>query len=227
MKINAWLFLFFCALVADILFIRLQNQQLQFAAKPLLIPLLGFYFYSQTDTTAYPWLRKWTILSLFFSWAGDVLLMFQIRNEIFFLAGLSAFLLAHVFYIVVFHKIWVKENVKRNLWFLFIIVLYYAVLIGWLSPYLGDKKLPVRIYGLVISFMFLLAMHMLYINNKMAGRLMMIGALLFVISDSVLAINKFYHSFDYADIIIMLTYGFAQFLIVTGLIRYLKQTNSN
>ncbi|HMU44718.1 MAG TPA: lysoplasmalogenase [Chitinophagaceae bacterium] len=227
MKINTWVFLFFCVLVADILLIQLQEQQLQFAAKPLLIPLLGFYFYSQTDTTAFPWLRKWTIISLFFSWTGDVLLMFQNRNEIFFLAGLSAFLLAHVFYIVVFHQIWVKENIKRNLWFLFIIVLYYAVLIGWLSPYLGDKKLPVRIYGLVISFMFLLAMHMLYIHNKIAGKLMMIGALLFVISDSALAINKFYQSFEYADIIIMLTYGFAQFLIVTGLIRYLKQANSN
>ena len=79
-------------------------------------------------------------------------------------------------------------------------------LISWLSPYLGDMKLPVRIYGIVISFMFMLAMHMLFIKNKTAGKWMMIGALLFVISDSVLAINKFYQSFEaagyhyYADI---------------------------
>ena len=47
---------------------------------------------------------------------------------------------------------------------------------------------------------------------------MMTGALLFVISDSVLAINKFYQSFELAGIVIMLTYGFAQLFIIEGAI---------
>jgi uncharacterized membrane protein YhhN len=68
--------------------------------------------------------------------------------------------------------------------------------------------------------MFMLAMHMLYIRNKMPGRWMMIGALLFVISDSILAINKFYQSFEMANILIMLSYGFAQFYIVKGAAYY-------
>ena len=42
------------------------------------------------------------------------------------------------------------------------------------------------------------------------------GALLFVISDSVLAINKFYQPFEVAGVIIMLTYGLAQLFIVEG-----------
>jgi uncharacterized membrane protein YhhN len=49
---------------------------------------------------------------------------------------------------------------------------------------------------------------------------MMIGALLFVISDSILAINKFYQSFEMANILIMLSYGFAQFYIVKGAAYY-------
>ena len=49
---------------------------------------------------------------------------------------------------------------------------------------------------------------------------MMTGALLFVISDSLLAINKFYQPFSIADNLIMLTYGFAQFYIVTGAADY-------
>jgi len=50
---------------------------------------------------------------------------------------------------------------------------------------------------------------------------------LFVISDSVLAINKFYQPFEAANVIIMLTYGLAQLFIVTGAIRYLQSVNSH
>jgi uncharacterized membrane protein YhhN len=84
-------------------------------------------------------------------------------------------------------------------------------------------KLPVRIYGIVISFMLMLAMHMLFSKNKPAGRLMMTGALLFVISDSILAVNKFYQSFEIAGVVIVLTYGLAQLFIVEGAIRYVRR----
>ncbi len=91
----------------------------------------------------------------------------------------------------------------------------------FLSPYLGALKLPVRIYGIVISFMLMLAMHMLFIKNKIAGKWMMAGALLFIISDSALAINKFYQAFELADILVILTYGLAQLFIVEGASRYI------
>ena len=151
--------------------------------------------------------------------------MFQQKDKLFFLLGLSAFLVAHIFYIVFFHRVRIKENVKGNPWLLLIVVIYYAALITFLSPYLGDMKLPVRIYGIVISFMFMLAMHMLFIKNKIAGKWMMAGALLFVISDSVLAINKFYQSFEIAGVVIMLTYGLAQLFIVEGAIRYITSVD--
>ena len=50
---------------------------------------------------------------------------------------------------------------------------------------------------------------------------MMTGALLFVISDSVLAVNKFYYSFEWAGVVIMLTYGLAQLFICEGAIKYI------
>lgn len=147
--------------------------------------------------------------------------MFQQNDDLFFILGLSAFLIAHIFYIIFFHQLRVKENVKGNAWLLLLVVVYYAVLITLLSPYLHDMKLPVRVYALVISFMFMLAMHMLFIKNKIAGRWMMTGALLFVISDSVLAIDKFYQSFAIAGALIILTYGLAQLFIAEGAIKYI------
>jgi uncharacterized membrane protein YhhN len=154
-----------------------------------------------------------------------LLCSFQQNDQLFFLLGLSAFLIAHIFYVVFFHSVRVKEGVKGNLWLLVIVVIYYAVLITFLSPYLADMKLPVRIYGIVISFMFMLAMHMLFIKNKIAGQWMMTGALLFVISDSVLAVNKFYQSFELAGVVIMLTYGLAQLFIVEGAIKYITSAD--
>jgi len=71
--------------------------------------------------------------------------------------------------------------------------------------------------------MWMLAMHTLLGKNKKAGAWMMIGATLFVASDSVLAISKFYLTFLHAGIVIMLTYGVAQLFIAYGAIKYLSE----
>lgn len=219
MKVNSWIVLFAVAFAGYIAGIQLPNQTFQYVCKPLLMPLLMVYFILQTKGITSK-LKTWIIGALFFSCAGDVLLMFE--PEIFFMLGLSAFLIAHIFYIVFFHHIRVREAIKGNPWLMVIVVVYYGALITLLSPYLADMKWPVRVYGIVISFMFMLAMHMLFLKNRPAGKWMMIGALLFVISDSVLAINKFYQSFDAAGIVIILTYGMAQLFIVQGAIKYIR-----
>ena len=221
MKRQYWLIAFLLVLAADIIGIQINNEILQYISKPLIIPVLIGYFLSQTGIVASS-LKRWIIAALFFSWGGDVLLMFQPKDEIFFLLGLSSFLLAHIFYIIFFHHVRVREGIKSNPWLLLVVAVYYEALIGWLSPYLGEMKLPVRIYGIVISFMFMLATHMLFIKNKWAGQWMMTGALLFVMSDSVLASNKFYQPFELAGVLIMLTYGFAQLFIVEGAIKYIR-----
>jgi uncharacterized membrane protein YhhN len=148
--------------------------------------------------------------------------MFQSDSEFFFLLGLCAFLVAHVFYIIFFHRVRISESVKGRWWLLLIVGIYYAVLIIMLSPYLADLKLPVRFYGIIISFMLLLALHMSFIKNKNAGWLMAGGALLFVISDSILAIDKFYYSFELGGLVVMLAYGLAQLFIVEGAIQYIR-----
>jgi uncharacterized membrane protein YhhN len=224
MKQKYWILLFVIVLAGDIIGVQLNNSLLQMICKPVIIPALIGYLDSEVNTIT-KGLPKWVLLGLLFSWLGDVLLMFQDRNENFFLFGLSAFLLAHVFYIIFFHKIRIKEGVKPNILWLLIVAAYYAGLIIWLSPYLGDKKLPVRIYGVAISLMLMLALHMSSIKNKQAGQWMVWGALLFVISDSVLAINKFYQPFEAANIIIMLTYGLAQLFIVKGAIKYINSAH--
>jgi uncharacterized membrane protein YhhN len=148
--------------------------------------------------------------------------MFQEDYPVFFLLGLSSFLVAHLFYILFFHFVRIKEGVKGRWFLLLIVAMYYVSILFILSPHLGDMTLPVRIYAVVISFMFILAMHMQFIKNRMAGLYMMAGAMLFIISDSLLAINKFYFPFQMAGIFVMATYGLAQYFITYGAIRYIS-----
>lgn len=212
--------LFFLALAVNIIAAESGNQVLQYFSKPLLMPLLMIWFLS--DTIPGATLKKWILFALFFSWAGDVLLMFQDRLSDFFLFGLSAFLLAHVFYIVFFHSIRVREGIRGQPLLLAPVVLYYAGLMIWLTPWLGEMRMPVRIYGLIISFMLMLALHMIYTRNRKAAKPLITGAVLFVLSDTLLAVDKFYQHFTGAGILIMVTYGLAQYLLVTGAIKYIN-----
>ena len=225
MNRKAWLLIFLLVLAADIICIWLKQPSLEHFFKPLIVPALLTGFLITVRGIAAR-LSRWIVLALFFSWVGDVLLLFQDKKELFFLLGLAAFLVAHVCYIIFFHQVRVRENIKSNLWLLVPVVVYYAALISWLSPYLGDKKLPVRIYGIVISFMLMLALHMLYLANKRAGRLIALGAFLFIASDSILAVNKFYESFPLAGVLIILTYGLAQWLISLGASYYIREANT-
>jgi len=221
MKKKYSILLFAAILIADLVSVQLQNKMAEYIFKPLIIIWLmaGFVLQSRLVLSS---LKKWVIAALFFSWLGDVLLMLEEDNSLFFLMGLTSFLIAHIFYILFFHFIQVKENVKNRWYFVLIVAVYYAILISLLSPYLGDMKLPVSIYAVFISFMLMLAIHMLFIKNKKAGLLMMTGALLFIISDSLLAINRFYKSFEMAGIFVMISYGLAQLFITEGASRYIS-----
>jgi len=221
MKKAIWIILFASVLLIDLVAVYSNNESLRFITKPLLIPLLAIYLLLQTNSATTS-LKIWVFLALFFSWVGDILLLFEERGPNFFLFGLSAFLVAQVFYIVFFHNIRMREYIRGNALLLLLVIVYYSILVSVLSPYLGNMKLPVRIYGVVLSFMLMLAMHTMLGKNKKAALWMMTGAVLFVVSDSLLAFNKFFAPFNNAGLIIMLTYGLAQLFITEGAVRYIN-----
>jgi uncharacterized membrane protein YhhN len=221
MKKIIWIVIFLFILLVDLFAVYLNNETLRSITKPLLMPVLAIYLLTQTKPVASN-LKAWIFIALFFSWVGDMFLMLEERNSVFFLLGLSDFLIAQVFYIIFFHNIRMREYIRGNALLLLLAIVYYGILISILSPFLGDLILPVRIYGVVLSFMLMLAMHAIFSKHKKAGLWMMLGAVLFVTSDSLLAFNKFYATFNYAGIIIMLTYGLAQLFITHGAVKYIS-----
>jgi uncharacterized membrane protein YhhN len=225
MKKAIWIVLFALVLLVDLVAVYLNNDSLLFITKPLLMPLLAIYLLLQTKAIN-SGLKVWIFLALFFSWAGDMFLLFEERSSNFFLWGLSAFFVAQVCYIVFFHNIRMREYIRGNALLLLLVIVYYSVLISVLSPYLGKMTLAVRIYGVVLSFMVMLAMHTMLGKNKRAALWMTMGAILFVVSDSLLAFNKFFAAFNNAGLIIMLTYGLAQLFITEGAVKYINSERS-
>ena len=185
-------------------------------AKPLILLSLIFFFINQGKHLSSK-TKVITLLALLFSLAGDILLMFTDISASFFLSGLVAFLLAHIMYIMVFLD---KKNSKKIALIFITVLLIYAIGIFYLlKDGLGDMLIPVIVYMLVILTMILTStMRKGNVSNK-SYNLVFIGAIFFVISDSFLAINKFYQPVPLSKIIIMSTYSLAQYLIVLGLLK--------
>ncbi len=178
-----WIIIYLVALAADLFAVYSGNVPTRYVSKPLLMPLLIGFFIFTTQGLSSPF-KKWMILALAFSWLGDILLMFESLNSNYFIPGLIAFLMAHVFYIVLFDQIRVKEKFKQSLLPLLPIAVYYILLISLLQPGLGAMQKPVSIYGFVISIMLSFAADLWRLKDRMAAFLIISGALLFITSDS-------------------------------------------
>lgn len=200
-----------------------HNELVTLITKPLLIPGVTAFFITASLFTSSS-LKRYIIPALFFSWIGDVLLMFQANQALFFIGGLIAFLIAHIFYIIFFYRIWVIQQMKMKPGLLLLVVIFYAALISFLLPHLGAMLVPVLVYGFVISTMLWFALHMCQLRYKVAAAHFISGAILFVISDSILAINKFYQAFPAASFIIMLTYALAQWQLIRGAVVYIAES---
>lgn len=201
-----------------LLLLYLGYESLDCYLKPALIPLLivGVYFSKKFPT------QKILLTALVFSWIGDVILLFADIAEIYFILGLVSFLISHIIYCVLFNR-QIKEKIKKDtIIFIFGSLIIACYLIGMLSvllPALGDLKIPVIVYASVISVMLLFAYNGLLIWKKPANQYVFFGALFFVVSDSILAINKFHFPIQKSSFIIMLTYLVAQYLIVKGILK--------
>ncbi len=188
------------------------------------MPLLITYLLINVKRDAYLTSKTIIYIGLFTSFLGDLFLIYPGKG--FFLAGMAAFFITHICYTIFFLK---ANNVKfiKATEFVITAILITIVavkLLDFLKPYLGELALPVKIYMAAICIMTATAANL--IGDKKLKNLgityFLPGALLFVLSDSVLAINMFLYKDTILNIVVMLSYGYAQCLIVQGFAKYLK-----
>jgi len=198
------------------------NETLTWYLKPLLLPFL-FYAVVKSETFA---TKKWLLFALLFSWIGDCILLFADRGELYFISGLVSFLIAHILFVLLFlrQKSGNKHFKKPLFWIGFIAIIFYLVsMLTFLLPTLGDLKMPVAIYAITISVMLFISLQGTFNWENKAKYWVLIGALFFVISDSILAFNKFNAPIHLASFWIMSTYLIAQFCITYGILKMNKK----
>lgn len=199
---------FVVASVVHLAALAVVNDSLSSFTKPLLMLslLAGLLFALPRWRTLVALLAA---LALAFSWAGDVGIASP--GDLSFLVALGFFLIAHVFYIVLFLR---KLRVRRISAWSLLYAAWWVVLLVLLAPHIGSLLIPVAVYGFVLGAMGALALS--------CHRFIALGGALFVVSDSILALNKFLPGFELWQVhfFIMLSYLAAQGLIVFGIIRW-------
>ena len=155
------------------------------------------------------------LIGLGLSFAGDMLLMFH-ENHKMFLSGLVAFLLGHIAYTITltiigdFHPIDAVSMAVLAVWGTILVIILY--------PNLGKMKIPVILYIIIISLMVNRALSTLVGAAFTVSQSWMIaiGALLFYISDLILALGRFGKPFHYHRINLAFYYA-GQFLLALSI----------
>lgn len=163
------------------------------------IVLLGLYALSQ---------RAWLAgAALLFCAAGDVLL------ELVFVAGMGAFAVGHIFYVLAFLE-WgrILGPNRRDFPIAVLVLIVSLGLLGWLLPGMGDLLIPALIYQAIITTMVATAF---VVKAPMLARL---GAVIFMISDTLIAAEKF-AGVDVLPGAVWITYAGAQIMMAWGMSR--------
>ncbi|MEQ9404142.1 MAG: lysoplasmalogenase [Cyclobacteriaceae bacterium] len=195
----------------------IESADLNAYTKPVLMPLLIFYVYESSRGKVTMRILL-LCLALLFSWLGDIAMMYA-AQEMYFIVGIGLFLLAQLTYIIVLKKS-SFQSVKFNALRVLPFALYAVALFKLLVPKAGDFTIPIVIYGIVISVMAGTSRLREGNTSQESFRLAMAGAVLFLISDSVLAINKFYSDIPYIGVWVMSTYIAAQYFLVQGVLKH-------
>ncbi len=180
--------------------------------KPLTMVLALWLVLRRDDLKPTPWLL---VAALVASLAGDILLMLPVNL---FIPGLAAFLVAHLCYIALFRQqlAWFPN---RGALALALGVGAAMLLILWTS--LGDPVLKgaVGAYVLVITLMAAQAIGRATVLRDRAAMLVAVGACVFMLSDTLIAVNRFIMPLPLSSLWVLSTYYLAQILIVLHVTR--------
>ncbi len=211
-----WLLAYALVAVPELIGEMLDARLLVYCTKPLLMPvlLLGFLVITRNHRSFWQWAVAGALVA---STLGDVLLMFS--GPLFFLAGLAAFFFAQAHYISAFGSRagWHRGYLSKHPWLILPVAAYLFGLLRFLWPTVAaGMQIPVVVYALALSTMLLAVINLRDCVAHSAWQRLMWGVVLFLVSDSLLAINKFALPFEGSRVAIMLTYIVAQWFLAQG-----------
>jgi alkenylglycerophosphocholine hydrolase len=206
--------IFFCFAAGYMLTLYLRPYPLSYMVKSIPIFCLSAFVWRNIPG------KKGTLLFLGFlcSGVGDIFLEFPLKA--FFFAGMGFFTLAHLFYIFVFLN---KPGLTPGRAMALGVIIVYSLGFGsFLFPKLGNMALPICLYLAVISVMGASAC-----LGRFNHPLVILGASLFIISDSIIAYTMFVAPVSLSSFWVMTTYYLAQLLLAWGTFLNIKAYKKN
>jgi alkenylglycerophosphocholine hydrolase len=201
------LFLFFTSIYLISIFF--QPYPLSWILKLLPIMVLLHFSWKRASETKVP-SHKLFIIGLVFSAFGDFFLGYDPVN--WFVLGLGSFLVAHIFYILSLRPFLEKGEAIKRLPIVVLYCLYSVSMFSLICGGLGDLFIPVFVYMTV-----LLLMGITTLLSQKSNKWLIIGGVSFILSDSLIGLDKFYQPIPFESLFIMSTYYLAQFSLVKGL----------
>jgi len=161
--------------------------------------------------------ERWLLGALLGSLAGDVFLMAQGL----FIPGLVSFLVAHLCYIALFHVgvPWLAHRLALAATVLLGLEMYAFL---WQGGLPAELRVPVAVYVLAIALMAAQAWARWRQLASRSALCVALGASCFMLSDSLLATNRFVQPLPWASLWVLATYYLAQALIVMGMLRSMR-----
>lgn len=215
-------FLFVIIVVGDLIGEYLRLPAIDHIFKPLIMIWISSYFllFSQGIDKG---VIRLALIAFFASWVGDLFMMFS-EEFLFFVLGIASFLAAQVVYVFLFLRTinlsGKKPFLRKKPVWVIMYIAYGIIIYTLLFPHLeGVLKLAVFIYILAIMSMSSMALNRFGNGHPVSFTLVFVGSLIFILSDSMIAINRFLVAIPYEGLLIMITYISAQYLIMRGLLK--------
>jgi uncharacterized membrane protein YhhN len=214
-----------------------EQSTLYYAVKPMFMAILMLFHHQQIHSK-YSFFSIMIQAGLFFSWSGDIVLMLPDTTESLFIVGLGSFLIAHLGYSLGFYRTIKKSSYPFSYTKAASYSLPFILVTGPFFYYIKDSLpsdlfFPVLGYSCVISAMGMFSAWRNGHVNQKTFSWVLAGAILFILSDCVLALNLFsikpQQSSDmakYLAILNMALYLTGQFMITVGAIYQIEPTNS-
>lgn len=198
--------------LSAVLAIACEERATRHAAFYLLKPLTTVLVLAAalSASGADPHYRLWIALALVLSLCGDIALTRS--GQLAFMVGLGSFLLAHSLFVWAF---WSPNLGLPPAWSLLPVVAGLAFFV-WLLPQTGALRIPVTVYGLALLAMSLVAASRADLRADASGALAAAGAVIFLVSDSALAVNQFRGQYRRAQLLILSTYWLAVGLLAAS-----------
>ena len=185
-----------------------------------LMPMLAYYFFRECSNVREK-RNVMIMMSVLFAWFGDLTMMFLPVCPAMLIPGLLSFLVTHILYVFIFSEGKLMDMLKPVKLFPSLFFLVYGVFLYktiYNSPMLeSGMRIPVLIYTLAIVSGIIASISRFGKVNSRSFWLVFSGVILFLISDSCLAINRFVCPFYWHYLPTMAPYFTGQFLIIVGL----------